>query len=128
MPKELFDAIYDHDAKRISLLLLQGANPNELLEEHPYWMPIAATIEEVAHDGPMEVMLDHQKKVLHSSLSKLSSSATRSPRYPRRDNLKVRISTGLFAACQRTASCSFPRMMKCAELWASAGRSVRSWY
>jgi len=58
MPKELFDAIYDHDAKRVSLLLSQGANPNEPLEEHPYWLPLEATIEEVEHDGPMEVMLE----------------------------------------------------------------------
>lgn len=57
MPSELFQAIDRHDVAKLSTLLSQGADPNQALDEPPFWQPLEASIEAVEHGAPTEVVM-----------------------------------------------------------------------
>jgi uncharacterized protein len=57
MSDELFKAIEQHDVRKVTSLLSQGADPNAPLSKPPFWHALEAAIEEVYHGGPPELML-----------------------------------------------------------------------
>jgi uncharacterized protein len=64
MPPDVFQAIDQHDVARLSLLLSQGADPNQILNEPPFWQPLEAAIEEIEHGAPMDVVLSMIKLLI----------------------------------------------------------------
>ena len=53
MSDELFEAIDQHDSKRVETLLSAGADPNAALSRPPQWTPLGAAIEELEFGGPV---------------------------------------------------------------------------
>jgi ankyrin repeat protein len=54
---ELFEAIEQHDADRLTRLLRGGADPNILMDSPPFWRPLHAAIEELEHGGPIDALI-----------------------------------------------------------------------
>ncbi|HVS39263.1 MAG TPA: ankyrin repeat domain-containing protein [Gemmataceae bacterium] len=54
---ELFDAIEQHDLKRLVELLVAGADPNLGRPHQPFWTPLKAAVEAVADGGPVEAVI-----------------------------------------------------------------------
>lgn len=56
MSDELFEAIEQHDLKKLNALLALGVSPNDPLEEYPFWLPLEASIEELEFGGKLEIV------------------------------------------------------------------------
>jgi ankyrin repeat protein len=57
MSNEIFEAISRHDATLLSTLLVRGADPNEYLDNPPFWHPLEAAIEEIERGASMTTVM-----------------------------------------------------------------------
>lgn len=57
MSNEIFEAISRHDATLLSTLLTRGVDPNQYLDEPPFWHPLEAAIEEIERGASMTTVM-----------------------------------------------------------------------
>ncbi len=91
MSKELFLAIDEHNAEKVTALLQNGASPNSPLGDEPHWKPLEAAIEELQTGGSIEIVkrlieyganvnewdINHSLMPVHCAVFSLNEEATR---------------------------------------------------
>src|SRR5436309_2361091 len=63
MSDEIFDTISRHDVRLLSTLLARGADPNQYLDQPPFWHSLEAAIEELERGASMTTVV-HMVRLL----------------------------------------------------------------